>query len=72
MTFIVVLNTRIEYQVEIFNTYHLKWYSKANGWVLVLNVDFMTLTILKLEFFSYSLNFIMYLRATSQNFLENH
>ena len=43
-----------------------KWLS------LILNVDFMTLTILKLEFFSIFLEFIMYLRASSQNFVENN
>ena len=43
-----------------------KWLS------LVLNVNFMTLTILKLEFSSIFLESIMYLRASSQNFVENH
>jgi hypothetical protein len=36
-----------------------------------LDVDFMTLTILKLEFSFIFLDFIIYLRA-SQNFVENH
>ena len=43
-----------------------KWLS------LVLDVDFMTLTLLKLEFSFIFLEFIVYLRASSQNFVENH
>ena len=43
-----------------------KWLS------LVLDVDLMTLTILKLEFSFMFLEFIIYLRASSQNFVENH
>ena len=39
---------------------------------MVLNVDFMTLTILKLEFSFVFLEFIIYLRESSQNFVENH
>ena len=43
-----------------------------NKWLsLVLDVDFMTLTILKLEFFIF-LEFIIYLRASPQNFVKNH
>ena len=34
---------------------------------LVLDVDFMTLTILKLEFSFIFLEFVIYLRASSQN-----
>jgi hypothetical protein len=45
----------VEYQVEIFKNYRLKWYSKS--WLsMVLAVDFITFIILKLDFFSYSLN----------------
>jgi hypothetical protein len=39
---------------------------------LVLDVDFITLTILKLEFSFIFIEFIVYLRASSQNFVENH
>ena len=39
-----------------------KWLS------LVLDVDFMTLSILKFIF----LEFIIYLKASSQNFVRNH
>ena len=39
---------------------------------MVLDVDFITLTILKLEFSFIFLEFIIYLRASSQNFVENH
>ena len=46
---------------------NIKWLS------LVLEVDFMTLTVLKLDFLIYIfLEFIIYLRASSQNFVENH
>ena len=44
---------------------------KSNWLSLVLGVDFMTLTILKLEFFIF-LEIIIYSKASSQNFLENH
>ena len=43
-----------------------KWLS------MVLDVDFMTLTILNLEFSFTFLKFIIYLRASSQNFVEIH
>ena len=39
---------------------------------MVLDVDFMTLTILNLEFSFIFLEFIISLRASSQNFVENH
>jgi len=39
---------------------------------LVLDVDFMTLNILKLEISFIFLEFITYLMASSQNFVENH
>ena len=39
---------------------------------LVLDVDFMTLTILKLEFSFMFLEFVIYFKASSQNFVENH
>ena len=42
-----------------------KWLS------LVLDLDFMTLTILKLDFSFVCLEFIIYLRASSKNFVEN-
>ena len=43
-----------------------KWLS------LGLDIDFMTLTILKLEFSFISLEFNICLRASSQNYVENH
>ena len=43
-----------------------KWLS------LVLDVDFMTLTILKLKLSFIYLEFIIYLRAPSQNVVGNH
>ena len=43
-----------------------KWLS------LVLDVTFMTFTILKLKFSFVFLEFIIYLRASSQNIEENH
>ena len=43
-----------------------KWLS------LILDVDFMTLTIFKLELSFIFLEFIIYLRASSQNFVVNH
>ena len=45
---------------------------KSKYLTLVLDIDFMTLTILKLEFSFIFLEFIIYLRASSQNFVENH
>ena len=39
---------------------------------MVLDVDFITLTILKLEFSFIFFDFIIYLRASSQNFVKNH
>jgi hypothetical protein len=39
---------------------------------MVLDIDFMTLTILKLEFSFIFLEFGIYLRASSQNLAENH
>ena len=42
-----------------------KWLS------LILDVHFMTLTILKLESLFIFLEFTIYLRASSQNFVEN-
>ena len=38
---------------------------------LVLNVNFMTLNVLKLDLFIF-LEFIIYLRASSQSLVENH
>ena len=44
-----------------------------NKWLgLVLEVDFMTLTNLKFKFSFMFLEFNMYLRAWSQNFVKNH
>ena len=43
-----------------------KWLS------LVLGVGFMTLTILKLKISFIFLEFIIYLRESSQKFVENH
>ena len=43
-----------------------KWLS------LGLEIDFMTLPILKLEFSFILCEFIIYLRASSHNFVENH
>ena len=43
-----------------------------NKWLsLVSNVDFMTFTILKLELLFMFLEFVIYLRASSQN-SDNH
>ena len=39
---------------------------------LILDVDFMTLNILKLDFFVMFLVFIIKFRATLQNFVEKH
>ena len=41
----------VEYQVEIFKIYHLKVMLKSEWLNMILNVDLMTLNILKLEFF---------------------
>ena len=49
----------------------LKVMLKSTWLNLVLNVNFMNLNILKLEFFHF-LEFIIYLRLSSQNFVENH
>ena len=43
-----------------------KWLS------LVVDIDFMNLIILKLEFSFIFLEFIIYFRASSQNFMKNH
>ena len=43
-----------------------KWLS------MILDIDFMTLPILKMEFYFIILECIIYLRALSQNFVENH
>ena len=43
-----------------------KWLS------LVSDIDFMTLTILKFHFSFIFLEFIIYLRASSQKFVENY
>ena len=45
---------------------------KSKWLIMVLYVDFMTLTILKLEFSFIFLEFIIYLRVSSQNFVKNH
>ena len=44
---------------------------KSNWLSPVLGVDFMTLAILELEFFTF-LEFIIYSNASSQNFVEYH
>ena len=46
--------SNIECQDEIFKTYHKKYCSKGNGWNLVLEINFMTLNILKLDFFPHN------------------
>ena len=46
--------------------------SGFTNWVWFLDVDFTTLTILKLDFSSIFLEFIIYLRPSSQNIVENH
>ena len=45
---------------------------EKNWLSMVLDVDFMTLTILKLVFSFIFLELIIYLRASSQDFVENH
>ena len=45
---------------------------KSKWLTMVLDIDFMTLTILMLEFSFIFIEFIIYLRAPSQNFVENH
>ena len=45
---------------------------KSKWLILVLDVDFMSFTILKLKFSFIFLEFGVYLRASSQNFVENH
>ena len=64
--------SNIECQDEIFKTYHKKYCSKGNGWNLVLDINFMTLNILKLDFSPIILEFFIYLRALSQIFVEKH
>ena len=59
--------SNIENQVEIFKTYHEKVMIKSKWLSLVLDVDFLTLIILKLEFSFIFLEFVIYLRASSQN-----
>ena len=61
MTCIGVLNTQ---------NLSLKVMLKSKWLSLVLNVDFMTLTILKLDFFSIFLESIVFLKAMSQNLVE--
>ena len=50
----------------------LKVMLKSKWLSLVLDVDFMTLASLNLEFSFIFLEFIISLRASSQNFVENH
>ena len=50
----------------------LKNMLKSEWLTLILDVDLMTLTILKLEFSFIFLEFTIHLRASSQNFVENH
>ena len=45
---------------------------KSKWWSLVLDVEFMTLIILKLDFPFIFLEFVVYLRVSLQNFVENH
>ena len=45
---------------------------KSKWFNLVLDIDFMTLNILKLDFFCIFLELIINMRASSQNFVENH
>ena len=70
LTFVVVLNTQLE-KIKL-RYLSLKVLLKSKWLSLVLDVDFMTLTNLELEFSFIFLEFIIYLRATSQNFVENH
>ena len=58
---------------EIWDSQYLslKVMLKSKWLSLVFDIDFMTLTILKLEISFIFLEFIIYLRASSQNFVEN-
>jgi hypothetical protein len=67
-----VAYSNVENQVEIFNLLSLKVMLKSKWLSMSLDIDFMTLTILKLEFSFIFFEFIIYLRASSQNFMENH
>ena len=70
--------SNIDYQDEFFKKYHLKNYSKGNG-LLVLDIDFMALSILVFFFkkilffiyFPYSLNSLRNLGYHYKTFLEN-
>ena len=66
-----VVYSNVEKQVEILNLLSLMMLK--NKWLsLILDVDLMALPILKLEFSFKFLEFIVYLRVSSQNFMENH
>ena len=72
MTFAIVLNIQMQKSSWDLQYLSLKVMLKRKWFGLVLDVNFMTLIILKLEFFFILLEFIIYLRASSQNFVENH
>ena len=67
-----VVYSNVEKQVEILNLLSLIMMLKNKWLSLILDVDLMALPILKLEFSFKFLEFIVYLRVSSQNFMENH
>ena len=74
MTSIVVVNTQysnVGYQGWELQNLSLKVMLKRKWLNLVLDVEFMTSNILKLVFFMF-LEFIIYMRASSEKFVENH
>ena len=72
MTFVVVLNTQLWKSSWDLQCLSLKVMLKSKWLSMLLDVDFMTLTISKLEFSFIFLVFIVYLRASLWNFVENH
>ena len=70
MTFVVALNTQMSsWDLQYLS---LKVILKSKCLSLVLDMDFMSLTTLKLKFSFIFLEFSIYLRASSQNLVENH
>ena len=61
----------IEYQDEIFNTYHAKVMLESNCLALVHDVSFMTLIILNLNFSFKFLDFIIQLSSLPTILREN-
>ena len=72
MAYVVELNTQM-WKIKLRSSILIIRSVAQSKWLsLVLDIDFMTLTILKFDFSIMFLDFIIYLRVSSQNFVEDH